>query len=416
MNTRLLTRMQSPEPKKILAIDGDYLRPIISVAILQRLEQALRNKTGNRDLVLSDYFDVIAGTHSGSWLAVLLACGQSMKQVSDFLAPFYPMLLDAELAFAPEQRVALNAMIKNELRQIMADTTLGSPALRSLVILVLQNLETHSSWPLSNNPLAKYNAEGRADCNLKLDLGNLLAASATWHQPIMLTNENIPLGQSKEFKFGDGLLTMYGNPAFLAYQMCVAEPYKFNFKSGADNLLLVSVGVGKINDQIALNPLHGIAHEAKNLTRINASAAFAWDMACRTIGSCRFGGMIDREVGDLVNPNANAGGLFSYLRYEPDLTRETLKALGLPHDKPDEWLPQHWPHYGQPRKRPAKPQREKVPPQENVAINRERMNAYWDQVTPGLVQYWGERNQKLAEIATRWAAQVPMEGHFEGFI
>ena len=416
MNTSLLNRMQSPEPKKILSIDGDYLRPIISVAILQRLEQALRNKTGNPDLVLSDYFDVIAGTHSGSWLAALLACGQSMGQVSDFLAPFYPMLLDAELAFGTEQRAALYTMIANQLRKVMGDTTLGSPALRCLIILVIRNLKTHSPWPISNNPLAKYNATDRTDCNLKLDLCDLLAVSAAWHQTDKPTDETIPLDPSKQFKFGDGLLTMYGNPAFLAYQMCVAKPYKFNFRQGADHLLLVSVGVGKVNDEIALHPEHGTVGEAKNPTRLNASASVAWDMACRTVGSCRFGGMIDREVGDLVSANAKAGGLFSYLRYEPDLTRETLKALDLPHDKPEEWLPQHWLYYGQPHKRPAKPQLEKVPSQENVEVNKERMNAYWVQVKPGLVQHWDERNQKLAEIATPWAAQVPMESHFEGFI
>lgn len=416
MNSTLLDRMQSSAPKKILAIDGDYIRPIISVTILHRLEQALRVKTGQSELVLSDYFDVIAGTHSGSWLAVLLACGQSMEQVSDFLAPFYPLLLDEGLAFGSEQRDALSARITQQLKAIMGDTTLGSPALRSLIILVLRNLETNSPWPLSNNPLAKYNDRNHADCNLELDLCALLAVSAAWHQTDKPTDQIIPLNPSKPFKFGDGLLTMYGNPAFLAYQMCVTEPYQFNFKHGVENLLLVSVGMGKINDEIVLHPLYGTTTHAKNLTRINASASVAWDMACRTVGSCRFGSMIDREVGDLISANAKAGGLFSYLRYEPDLTRETLKALGLPHDKPEEWLPQHWPHYGQPAKRAIKPELEKVPPEENVAINKERMNAYWVQVKPGLVQYWDERNQTLAEIASRWATQVPMEDHFDGFI
>jgi hypothetical protein len=65
---------------------------------------------------------------------------------------------------------------------------------------------------------------------------------------------------------------------------------------------------------------------------MNAASA-GWDMACRTLGNCRHGGRIDSEIGDMVQtgaqPNFTGPKLFSYLRYDPEVTRLGLDALGL---------------------------------------------------------------------------------------
>jgi hypothetical protein len=66
---------------------------------------------------------------------------------------------------------------------------------------------------------------------------------------------------------------------------------------------------------------------------MNAASA-GWDMACRMLGVCRFGFPIDSEFGDGV---AGPGGAanwtgpkqFTYARYDPDVTAEGLRALGL---------------------------------------------------------------------------------------
>lgn len=43
------------------------------------------------------------------------------------------------------------------------DTELGSDRLQTLLMMVLRNATTDSPWPLSNNPLAKYNDPGRPE-------------------------------------------------------------------------------------------------------------------------------------------------------------------------------------------------------------------------------------------------------------
>ncbi|MDR3246356.1 MAG: patatin-like phospholipase family protein, partial [Prevotellaceae bacterium] len=53
----------------ILSIDGGGIRGIIPAVILNYIEEGLQRKTGDNKVVLSDYFDMIAGTSTGGILA-----------------------------------------------------------------------------------------------------------------------------------------------------------------------------------------------------------------------------------------------------------------------------------------------------------------------------------------------------------
>lgn len=63
-------------------------------------------------------------------------------------------------------------------------------------------------------------------------------------------------------------------------------------------------------------------------------------MACRTLGDCRHGAPIDREFGSMVGPtaagepNASVPKLFSYIRYNPELSKDGLAQLDLGHIDP----------------------------------------------------------------------------------
>ena len=52
-------------PKKLLSLDGGGIRGLITIEILARIEIALREALGLERLVLSDYFDYVAGTTPG---------------------------------------------------------------------------------------------------------------------------------------------------------------------------------------------------------------------------------------------------------------------------------------------------------------------------------------------------------------
>src|SRR5689334_21783012 len=53
------------------------------------------------------------------------------------------------------------------------------------------------------------------------------------------------------------------------------------------------------------------------------------DFLCRAICECRAGDVIDREVGDMIGSvGPSSPKLFTYVRYNAELTAEGLAALG----------------------------------------------------------------------------------------
>ena len=68
-------------PKRILSLDGGGIRGILTLQFLDTIEQKLRARTNDPALVLSDYFDLIGGTSTGSIIAAGLACGMTVDQL-----------------------------------------------------------------------------------------------------------------------------------------------------------------------------------------------------------------------------------------------------------------------------------------------------------------------------------------------
>ena len=65
MSSKLIARIDSPVPKKILTCDGGGILGLISVEILARIEADLRTRLNKPDLVLADWFDFVCGTSTG---------------------------------------------------------------------------------------------------------------------------------------------------------------------------------------------------------------------------------------------------------------------------------------------------------------------------------------------------------------
>src|SRR5215208_4491474 len=69
-------------PKRILALDGGGLRGILSLGLLQKVENVLRERHQAGDAFrLGDYFDLIAGTSTGAIIAATLAMGWSVEEI-----------------------------------------------------------------------------------------------------------------------------------------------------------------------------------------------------------------------------------------------------------------------------------------------------------------------------------------------
>ncbi len=346
MNQSIANRMHSPGPKKILACDGGGILGLMSVEILAKLEYQLRVSMGKGpEFVLADYFDFVCGTSTGAIIAACIASGMSMEKIREFYLNSGKQMFDKAALVKRLNYNYNDEPLAKLLRQafdeqlVESNTTLGSSKLRTLLMMVMRNHSTDSPWPVWNNPFAKYNDLSRKDCNLILPLWQLVRASTaapTYFPPEVVT---FAPGTPEEYNFifVDGGVTTYNNPAWLAFQMATTKPYAVNWATGTDKLLIVSVGTGSaaktLPKKTSADSLN-ILHYAQNIPSALMNAASAgWDMTCRTVGECRHGSPIDREFGDMVatpgRSNWTGPKLFTYLRYDPDVSQKGLTELGL---------------------------------------------------------------------------------------
>jgi patatin-like phospholipase/acyl hydrolase len=343
-----LDKVTKAPPHKILALDGGGIRGVITLEILSRIQHMLQEELGRDDsFVLADYFDYIGGTSTGAIIATCLSLGWRVERLQKFYEHSGAEMFDRasvlrrfRYKFEDEK---LAALLQSNLG---VATTLGDPALKTLLLLVMRNATTDSPWPVSNNPLAKYNDRTREDCNLELPLWQLVRASTA--APTYFPPEPVQVGKQR-FIFVDGGVTMYNNPAFQLFLMATAAPYKLCWHAGEDTMLIVSIGTGASADANAdLSP--GQMNLVYNASSIPSALMFAasneQDFLCRVFGKTMHGAVLDREVGDLISPadplpTGRVPGpvqpkLFTYMRYNADLSRRGLDHLQLPHVRPED--------------------------------------------------------------------------------
>ena len=336
-------RISRPGPKKLLAIDGGGIRGVLALGILQKIEDVLKSKSKSSSFCLADYFDYIAGTSTGAIIAAGLSAGMSVGDILTFYkAAGAQMFVKANLLDRLRFKYE-DEPLALKLKEVFgADTDFGSDKLRTLLLMVMRNATTDLPWPLSNNPYAKYNDAVRADCNLKFPLWQLVRASTaapTYFPPEVIVLPGGVGAKDKQYVFVDGGVTMYNNPAFQMFLMATLDRYwagkpELRWPAGVDNMLIVSVGTGTSPDARA-----GLQPEQMNLlfnaATIPSALMFAalneQDLLCRIFGSCVAGDPIDAEIGDLVGgvgPLGPQQKLFTYIRYNAELTRAGLDRLG----------------------------------------------------------------------------------------
>jgi len=341
-------------PRKLLAMDGGGIRGVMTLEVLEKIESELQKRLGRGDdFVLADYFDYVAGTSTGAIIATCLSLGMRIDAIRKFYVESGPAMFDKtnllrryfRNKFHDEKLAAkLREVISQQAKaQDIApkpgetEVTLGTDALRTYLTLVLRNATTDSPWPISNNPDAKYNDCTRADCNLNLPLWQLVRASTA--APTYFPPEVVNIGEH-EFIFVDGGVTMYNNPAFQLFLMATVKAFNLGWPTGEEQMLLVSIGTGAAadaNKDLTPEQMNLIYNASSLPSAFMFAAANEQDFLCRVFGKCLHGSMLDREVWDMQGPNGQGPvtpKLFTYMRYNADVTREGLDALGLQHIEP----------------------------------------------------------------------------------
>jgi patatin-like phospholipase len=337
-------RYANKSPRKLLALDGGGIRGVLTLQVLIKMEDLLREASGQGDnFRLCNFFDYIGGTSTGAIIAAGLARGMSARELSDFYMKAGPAMFDKSFILFRLRHLYETKPLAEELQKTFGkDTTLAPEHLKCLLLVVTRSVSTDSPWPISSNPYGKYNLSERADCNISIPLWQLVRASTA--APVYFAPEVLqwdPNNPSKTFVFEDGGLTPYNNPSFLLARMATVKQYNLNWEHGEDKLLLMSVGTGaapKVDAEVYSSGKTAFTNLANFPAALMYGAQVDQDVNCRTIGRCVHGAPIDRELDDLV-PRDDDGNMiplsqdlgrrFLYARYNAELTAKWLSDHGL---------------------------------------------------------------------------------------
>jgi hypothetical protein len=343
---RLADRYSAVRSRRILALDGGGIRGVITLGVLQSLEDELRRAWGaDESFRLCQFFDLIGGTSTGAIIATALARGMSVAEIEKFYRSFGTTAFARRKLWQCWQSLYGDGGLAKTLRDTFGEhTNLRPEHLECVLVVVTRNATTDSAWPISSNPDAKYNALDRSDCNLNIPLWKLVRASTA--APVFFPPEVISWDDTdpaKAFVFVDGGTTAYNNPAFLLFKMATEPAYRLGWATGEENLPIVSVGTGSapVLGESAEDPSTNLLEAAINtLSALMSQASVDQDVSCRVIGRCTYGGILDRELHDLVpiDPgiadqpvplDRDLGKAFLYVRYNAELTPNGLEELGL---------------------------------------------------------------------------------------
>jgi uncharacterized protein len=328
-------------PKRILALDGGGIRGALSLGYLQRIEDILRKQHGNDPKFrLSDYFDLVGGTSTGSIIASCLAIGMSVKQIKDMYMELGDTIFGKKYKwwkiFEIDDLLKAKykaAPLEEQLQKVFGtDTTLSSDTILTGLCIVAKRADTNSVWPLINHPKAKYydNADGR---NKDIPLWKAVRASAA--APTYFLPQIIDVGGGlTEAAFVDGGVSMANNPSLQMLMIATLNGFPFKWKWGADNLLVVSVGTGmsrwkKIPAEVKKSNLLNWASQLPDMFMQDAS----WhnQLMMQWLSNSPTAWEIDGETGTLANDTVGNmkkdKGFVSYLRYNLWLDNATLEPL-----------------------------------------------------------------------------------------
>lgn len=328
-------------PKRILALDGGGIRGALTLGYLQRIEDILRKQHRNSTKFrLSDYFDLIGGTSTGSIIASCLAIGMSVKEIKDMYMDLGDKIFGKKYKWwkifeiKDLVKAGYNAKpLEDELQKLFgADMTLASDKILTGLCIVTKRADTNSVWPLFNHPGGKYydSVDGR---NKDILLWKAVRASAA--APTYFLPQIIDVGGGLgEAAFVDGGVSMANNPALHLLMMATMDGFPFKWKWGADNLMVVSVGTGmgrwkKIPADVKKNNILNWASQLPDMLMQDAS----WhnQLMLQWFSNSPTAWEIDGEIGKLSNDFIGAvkkdKGLISYLRYNTWLDAANLIPL-----------------------------------------------------------------------------------------
>jgi hypothetical protein len=331
----LVEHFSSGGPKRILALDGGGVRGVLSLGFLAEIEALLRRRhDDDPEFRLSDYFDLIAGTSTGSIIAALLAQGKSVREVKDL---YLELAADVFSSRWWEFRLGLvrprykpKKLMQILQRHLGATCAIGDlHVLKTGLMVMCKRIDSGSPWPMSNNPNGRYYDPSKTESKAKANKDYLLwqVVRASTAAPTFFKPEKIPIttaddqgGDAVHGLFMDGGVSPHNNPALQAYWLASLRGYGLRWTAGKDNLLIISVGTGRTPDN--RNP--GWISMMQGITALQSlmdDCSTLVESLMQGMGHCLNAQprIIDPELGTLSPHELTLAPRFSYARYDVKL-------------------------------------------------------------------------------------------------
>ncbi len=321
----LKEKLTTPGPKRILALDGGGIRGAITLGYLERMEKMLQKRHNNLNFRLCDYFDLIGGTSTGSIIAGGLAIGMSATEIKELYNKLGEKIFSRKVGIF--KRLSYKFQIKSlekELKKIFGDMTMSSDRLKTGFCVITKRADTGSTWPVFNHPDGKYFKYTKN--YLVRQVIRASTAAPTYFKP-----EILDIGNGENGAFVDGGVSMHNNPAFQMFLLATLKSYHLNWKTGDENLMIVSVGTGEWEnkesiDMVTDNKLWDWAGGVISMLMRDATSTN--EMLLQYFSNSPTAKTIDSEIGDLKDDLITQKPLLHYLRYNAILEKAPLAELG----------------------------------------------------------------------------------------
>lgn len=309
------------------------MRGVLTLGYLERMEAILRKRHQNPDLRLSDYFDLIGGTSTGSIIAAGLAVGMTASEIKAHYLELGTTIFAKKKGVVPYLTKGVKYDSKpmdKALRDILGDIRLGDQErIKTGLCIVTKRADTFSTWPIINHPDGQFYGD-----NKDLPLWQVVRASTaapTYFLPVIMD-----IGDGEKGAFIDGGISMFNNPSLQLFLIATLRGFPFHWPMGTGNILLVSCGTGTINHiykvQDMKNP--SLMTWAGLLPEHFLSDANHYNqLILQMLSDSPTAREIDSEVGDLKHDRLNGQHVLSYLRFNVQLDPDSLNDLGFSFDR-----------------------------------------------------------------------------------
>lgn len=342
---RTLFEHLSPDTgaKRILSLDGGGVKGLLTLGMLKPLEQELRQRAGGDDAFrLSDYYDLIGGTSTGAIIASGLALGLKVDELIELYLRIGPEVFGRTAGDGVFLQSRFESKkLRRALHSVLSTKTLGTEDLKTGLAIHAKRIDTGSAWVVTNHPLGAYYdppPESGTFPNKRYRLTDLVLASAaapTFFDEVIIDVEfDEKRRPTQKGYFVDGAVSANNNPSQQLLLLALEPAYRFGWKSGADNLMMTSMGTGARRPRVDGRAYQGLP---PGLRGVHALRAMVYDtqmqgvMMMQALSHPRKPWRVNSEIADQAGVCITGAPLLDYQRIDVTLdTKPKAKKRGDP--------------------------------------------------------------------------------------